>query len=91
VGPGQVVGIHQLALVFIVKSGEGDFKNTIRLLTPSGAVLIDQTGNVFHKNADESGVSVFMFAPFAAPEIGSYRVEWTLDDHKTYLRNFNVL
>jgi hypothetical protein len=85
----ESVVLPSLCLVFYIRSGEGNFQASVRLLSPAaGQEPLQTPRSTVEKRSDTSAVHVTKIVPFH-PRVGSYIAELELDGRK-YQNTFNV-
>jgi hypothetical protein len=85
----DTIMLSSICLVFLLRSGEGQFQASIRLISPGvGHEQLESPRTDFIKTAEAPAVHIVKITPFH-PRIGTYVVELSLDGKK-YQRSFKV-
>jgi hypothetical protein len=80
--------LQSLALIFLIRSGDGDFHLSTKITDPSGSIVIETTPLTLLIRMGASSAQLLRLVPFT-PIIGSYTVDLRINE-RVYHSEFAV-
>ena len=80
--------LPSLALIFLIRSGDGEFQGTAKVIHPNGSAIIETQPLQIPIRKGASAAHLLRAVPFSA-KIGKYTAEFRLNE-RTYHSGFTV-